>query len=55
MSYAATKKGVLVIYDSEQHPIACVIRNTNHFVFFTLTEMDEDDIQELFRGEEQKL
>ena len=50
----ATKQGVLIISDGEGVPIACVIRNSRHFVHYTLKEMNEDDIESLFKGEEKK-
>ena len=51
----ATKQGVLIISDGEGVPIACVIRNSRHFVHYTLKEMNEDDIESLFKGEEKKV
>lgn len=48
----ADKQGVLMLSDSKGVPIACTVRVDSHLVFYSLKEMGEDEIKDLFPPKE---
>lgn len=50
----AEKNAVLVLKDERGVPVAVVIRNSQHWVFFEVSEMNDEAIAALFPKEEVK-
>lgn len=51
----ADKQGVLMLSDDEGKPVACVVRVEGHLVFYSLKEMGEDEIQDLFSAAKESI